>query len=171
MSRYTFHNFETDSEERLRIKKKARTFCETETGWFFISGRSGSGKSHICTAICSKLIEKGNDVYFMPWRDESTKLKASVTDTEEYDRLITKLKTIPVLYIDDFLKGSDTDADVRLAFEILNARYIDSKLRTIISSERDITDILSRDEALGSRIYERSKGFVFKAPNENWRLR
>ena len=78
---------------------------------------------------------------------------------------------MPVLYIDDFLKGGASDADIRLAFEILNARYNDSKLKTIISSEMDLTAILNRDEALGGRIYERAKKNVLRAPGKNWRLR
>ena len=169
MTRYTFDAYQAEDKERKHIKDKAEAFCEARDGWLYISGRSGSGKSHICTAICGRLIENGFDVYYMPWRDESTKLKAAV-NTEDYEPQIRKLKTVDVLYIDDFLKGSDTDADIRLAFEILNARYIDGRLRTVISSERDLKELLSRDEALGGRIYERSRGNVLAAPNENWRL-
>lgn len=169
--RYTFENYETPDQARRKIKAKAIEFCEAETGWLYIAGRSGSGKSHICTAICARMIDSGKEVYYMSWRDESTALKASVTDAEDYERQIRKLKTVDVLYIDDFLKGSATEADIRLAFEILNSRYIDSQLRTIISSEMDIKELLSRDEALGGRIYERSRGFVLCPPNENYRLR
>ena len=117
------------------------------------------------------MINKGKEVYYMSWRDESTAIKADITDSEAYEKRIKKLKTVEVLYIDDFLKGSDTDADIRLAFEILNARYNDKRLRTVISSERDITELLERDEALGSRIYERAKGYTLRAPDSNWRLR
>ena len=69
------------------------------------------------------------------------------------------------------MKGGHTDADIRLAFEILNSRYNDSQLRTIISSELTLFEILGLDEAVGGRIYERSKGFVLEAPRENWRLK
>lgn len=170
MTRYTFDSYTADDPERKNIKAKAKAFCASPTGWLFISGRSGSGKSHICTAICSQMIDLGKEVYYMAWRDESTALKAAVT-SDEYERRIKKLKSVDVLYIDDFLKGGDTEADIRLAFEIINARYIDSRLRTVISSEKDIKELLNRDEALGGRIYERSRGFVLKAPDENWRLR
>lgn len=169
--RYTFENYETPDQARQKIKAKAEAFCESDTGWLFIAGRSGSGKTHICTAICAQMIDAGKEVYYMSWRDDSTALKANVTDAEEYEQQIRKLKSVDVLYIDDFLKGSATDADIRLAFEILNSRYIDSRLRTIISSEMDIKELLSRDEALGGRIYERSRGYVLCPPNENWRLR
>ena len=75
-----------------------------------------------------------------------------------------------MLYIDDFFKGSVSDADINLAFELLNDRY-NSKRMTILSSERSVEDILELDEAIGSRIYERSKGFYARLPAKNWRLR
>ena len=171
LSRYTFESYETPDEKRLGILRTAKRFADKNAGWFFISGRSGSGKSHICTAICKALIEKGSEVKYMLWRDDSAALKACITDREEYERRIRPFKETPVLYIDDFWKGGVSEADVRLSFEILNARYCDAKKRTIISSELPIAEIIKIDEAVGSRIYERSKGYCKKTPDENWRLR
>lgn len=171
-SRYTFDSYQADTRLRENIKRIAQTFIDTDKGWFFIAGQSGSGKTHICTAICLGLMEKkAGEIYFMPWRDESTEIKNRITDQEWYQAKTQKLKKVPVLYIDDFLKGGANEADIRLAFEILNARYNDTALRTVISSELPIDQILSIDEALGGRIYERSKGFTVRAPAENWRLR
>lgn len=170
ISRYTMQAYVTDTPERKKVMSAANEFCEAERGWFFISGKSGSGKTHICTAICSKLMDKGKAVRYMRWRDDSIMLKALTTDGEEYQRLIQPFKSVPVLYIDDFLKGGHTEADIRLAFEILNSRYNDSSLRTIISSELSLFDILGLDEAVGGRIYERAKGFVIEAPKVNFRL-
>ena len=169
--RYTMANYVTDTPERKKVLQAAKEFCKAETGWFFISGKSGSGKTHICTAICSCLMDRNKNVRYMRWRDDSLLLKALTTDGEEYQRQIRPCKSVPVLYIDDFLKGGHTEADIRLAFEILNSRYNDSSLRTIISSELSLFDILGLDEAVGGRIYERAKGFVLDAPHENWRLK
>ena len=171
ITRYTFKNYIADDLKRKEVKSAAEAFCGIDTGWFYISGTSGSGKTHICTAICSRLMDSGKAVRYMLWRDDSVLLKALTTDGEEYQRQIRPFKTVPVLYIDDFLKGGNTDADIRLAFEILNSRYADSRLRTIISSELSLFTILNIDEALGGRIYERSKGFCLQAPGENWRLK
>lgn len=174
LSRYTFDNYETPDERRALIKETAERFVDSDTGWFFIAGHSGSGKTHICTAICSALMDKGNEVKYMLWRDENTALKSCITEYDEYQRRISKLKDVPVLYIDDFWKvrdGSLTNADVNLTFEIINARYNDMSKRTIISTELMYSDIIRVDEAIGGRIFERSRGFSIKAPDENWRLR
>lgn len=171
IERYTFDSYKTDTEERKAIKASAERFCEAETGWFYISGKNGGGKTHICTAICSRLMDKGLAVRYMIWRDAATELKSLVNDADAYQERMKPLKRIPVLYIDDFLKGGCTDADLRLAFEILNARYNDSRLRTVISSELSLYKIMDLDEATGGRIYERSKQFVVNAPSEDWRLK
>ena len=168
LSRYTLDNF-TETEETKTIKDQAKKFIG-DSGWWYIAGRSGSGKTHICTAICSEIIKQGIEVYYMSWRDESVNLKASVNDAEYYDKRMKKLKTVSVLYIDDFLKAGDSDADIRLAFEILNARYNDRKLRTIISSERELETLFDRDEALAGRIYERAVKYNIKSPKKNWRI-
>lgn len=170
LSRYTFEAYETPDATRTCIKMVAERFCKADSGWFYISGRSGSGKTHICTAICSRFIESGKEVYYMKWRDESRSLKALV-NTDEIEKPLEKLKRVHVLYIDDFFNGGHSEADERIAFEILNSRYNDTKLRTVISSELMIEDVLDIGEALGGRIKERSKGYLLSAPNENWRLR
>ena len=81
------------------------------------------------------------------------------------------LKNVPVLYIDDFLKGEYTPADVKQAFMILNDRYNSRGKKTIISTERNMTDLINFDEAVGSRLAERAKGYTILAPNENWRIK
>jgi DNA replication protein DnaC len=172
MQRYTFENYTAESEDCEKVKQFALDYCSQPSGWFYIHGRAGSGKTHICTAICNTLMHKGNPIKYMLWRDESVALKGLVNSQSEYAERINKLKTVKVLYIDDFFKSKTvTDADVNLAFELLNFRYNDSKLRTIISSEKSIEEILSIDEAVGSRIYERSKGFYLDAPSSDWRLK
>lgn len=169
LTRYTLDAYETPDKETKHIKELAKKYIKDKSGWLYISGQSGSGKTHICTAICCELIMSGVETIYMTWKDESTRLKA-VINTPEYKTKLEKLERVPVLYIDDFFKGGASDADVRLAFELINQRYNDAKLRTIISSEFDIQAVLSRDEALGGRIYERAKSYMIKAPQKNWRL-
>ena len=86
----------------------------------------------------------------------------------------SKYKNIEILLIDDLFKGGITEADIRIAFEIINHRYI-NKLPMMVSSELTIKEILSKDEAVGSRIYEMAKGFICEVKGNgtenNYRLR
>ena len=109
------------------------------------------------------------------WREISTEGKAHIMDAE-YQNIVGPLKTVKALYIDDLFKTKKkippTDADIMLAFEIINSRYNNKDLLTIISTERSIDDIIQYDEALGSRIYHRSKNYcVSLVGDPNWRLK
>lgn len=184
MSQCTFENFDAKDEWQKALKNGARQFLTDHSAkWFYAGGQVGCGKTHICTAACGKFLKQGKAVRYMLWRDEIVKIKANANDAQEYQRLIMPWKTAPVLYVDDFFKTSDeldgskkrpTQADTQAAFEILNYRYINQDLITIISSERSIDDLLNCDEAVGSRIYQRTKDYCFyflPDKKKNYRLR
>ena len=169
--RYTLDKYVPDNDLSASLLKYARKYLDDAPAWFFVSGRPGSGKTHICTGICLELINRGAQVAYMLWRDESSKLKgALVTDPEYYQQRVKQLKEAQVLYIDDFFKGTPTDSDKKTAFEILNYRYNDRNLRTIISSELDFAALKKIDEALAGRINERGKGYCRRSPNKNYRV-
>ncbi len=170
LEEYTFDRYKVSEEWQRTALRKAQEFIASDRGWFVICGRPGTGKTHICTAICGTLMSGGKDVRYMVWRDEAPRLKAMVNDREQYDRAMNELKRCDVLYIDDFWKGSVTDADINLTFELLNARYNDPHKRTIISGEKSIEQIMQIDEAIGSRIWQRSAGFRLKTDGENRRM-
>lgn len=176
---FTFQKYETPEEWQQQIKSKAQMFCKDDTAkWFYIGGQSGAGKSHICTAIAGYYIKQGKDCRYMLWRDDAVKLKALVSDYEQYQKQINEFKNIDVLYIDDFLKtqrGTEpTQADINLAFELLNYRLMDSEKITIISSEYTIAKALEFDEATIGRIYQQAglyKISIDKDMKKNYRLR
>jgi DNA replication protein DnaC len=173
---YTFETFKAKEMWQRLIKETAQAFVQDKAHWFFIGGQVGSGKTHICTAIVNELLKQGKQALYMLWRDEVIKLKANAMEGKEYMKLIEPFKTKEVLYIDDLFKTekgkSPTTADINIAFEILNARYRDKNLITIISCEKIIKELIAIDEAIGSRIYEMSRSyFVELNPNELMNMR
>ena len=183
---YTFDNFKASEKWQTALKEAAVRYAQNPEGWLFIGGQSGSGKTHLCTAAAGYLLNSGKEVKYMLWRDDVTRLKGCISnDSDEYHNLISSYKTAEVLYIDDLFKngkGNDgrvqapTGADIQIAFEILNYRYNNRQLATIISSERSLYDLIAIDEAVASRISEMSfdKGFCFNIKADirrNFRLR
>jgi DNA replication protein DnaC len=117
----------------------------------------------------------------MLWTDQIQRIKAGINDQETLDELLEPLKHVTVLYVDDLFKGAPkrdgiltpTDSDKRLAFELFNHRYV-AGLRTIISCEWDIRELIDVGQGTFSRVYERCKPYmVHVAPDKakNWRLR
>ena len=139
--------------------------------WWYIGGQSGAGKTHICTGIARELLYSGHEVKYVIWEQASKALKA-VMNEPEYEEGLAKLENAEILYIDDLFKPiadrPPTDADLRLAFELLNYRYANRKI-TLISSERFLGEIFELDEATGGRIYERSKGYMISVERDKER--
>lgn len=173
LKRCTFQTFRASKPWQAEMKRLAMEYATQGAGkWFAACGSVGAGKTHICTAICGELINAGFEVRYMLWLDESTKIKSVVNDDEGYEKLVWPLKNVPVLYIDDLFKGSVTDADVKLAFKILNYRGNNPKAATIVSSERSLGEIMEIDKAVGSRIVERCGDFYINLTGDkNQRLR
>ena len=173
----TFENFITKEPFQRTMVKIADDYITKgykEGKWLFAGGQVGCGKTHICTAVVNELMKQGVACKYMTWRDESIKLKANITDYS-FEELVQPYKDVKVLYIDDFFKSqaTPTPADVNLAFLILNYRYNDKNLLTVISSELYLADIVDLDEATGSRIVERTKGYrieVARDKSRNYRL-
>lgn len=179
MNEYSFEKYETTESWQKAIKEKALAYLDDNfKKWFYIGGQVGCGKTFICTAITGELINRGKRAVYMLWRDEVVPLKANVNNYAEYDKRMTELKNAEVLYIDDFFKtekGKEpTPADVNVAFELLNYRYNNPNMITIISSERTVDELMQIDEAVGCRIYQRSKDYNLSIKpdmNKNMRLR
>lgn len=179
----TLETFVQNKTWQKNLVRRAREFIqEKNVFWFYVGGQCGCGKTHICTAISIKLLEQNKNVYYMPWRDEVTRLKSVIYNEQKYRSLINRLKEVEVLYIDDFFKtGKNLDGklqmpapqEVNIAYEIINTRYANKKI-TIFSGERSIEDLDKIDEAISSRISEMCNNssyciFVKSDPDSNFR--
>lgn len=167
--RCTFESFEVKEPWQQRMVDVSTKYVNEgakDGKWLYIGGQSGSGKTHIATAVLSKLAEK-DDIIYMPWTIETQALKSVITDDTKYEERIKPLMKVWALFIDDLFKptrGADgyqqvaSAADVRIAFDILNYRYLND-LPTIISSEWHSRELDVVDEAISSRIYEMCNGY------------
>lgn len=169
LDEYTMQSYKTVDQWTNWARAKATEYINATKGWFYIHGVPGSGKTHLCTAICSELMQKGKIIRYVIWPDLVKELNSVINDSE-YERVMHGLKDAEVLYIDDFLKGNASDAESRRAFEVINARYNIPSKKTIISSEKGLNYVADVDPAVAGRINQRSRGFYLKTPDKDWRL-
>lgn len=174
----TFESYQTPHQWQKIAKETALQFVENENRqWILFAGQSGAGKTHLAVATAFKLLQKGFNLYYMLWLRDATKLKANINDTTTYENMIIPFRRCKVLYIDDFWKckrgqAELTDADVRLAYDILDYRYNNDGRITILSTEWTLEDLIRIDEAVGGRIFEKTKDsqIVLEGQNKNWRI-
>lgn len=146
--------------------------------WLYVSGTPGCGKTHICTALCAKAMQSyGMTVRYMQWVEDSRRMKSHIMEPE-FDDELDAFTACDLLYIDDLFKNVNnrppTDADIRLAYLIIDSRYRTDK-PTVISSEYSLDDLIcTTDEATFSRVWDRAKHFCVHIPrgeNNNYRLK
>lgn len=159
----TFDNFFAKADWQRGLLRTVKEFAaDTSGSWLFIGGQSGCGKTHLCTAALREIIFTQNRaVRILKWVEASRVLKAAVNDNG-YASEADRYKGAEVLYIDDLFKGGGnviSNADLRLAFELLDYRYL-KNLTTVISSEFSFDRILRADEAIGGRIREKAGKYV-----------
>lgn len=168
----TFDSFIVKEPWQEHMKRICEEYAENPKGWLLVSGTSGCGKTHLCTAVVGKLTEKHIPVWYMLYREEIEKLKSnSWTDPEERERLARLYKNAGTLYIDDLFKGEPTRTDINVMFELIDYRYREQK-RTIISTELSLKDLSDIDTAIAGRISEMSiKAMIKNDKSRNYRMR
>lgn len=169
MDEYSMNNYSVVDQWTRWARSKMVEYINAAKGWFYVYGIPGSGKTHICTAICSELMSQGKIIRYVVWPELVKDLNAVVNDLE-FGRILNGLKNADVLYVDDFLKGTTTEAGAKRAFDVINARYNSPSKKTIISSERNLNYVADIDPAIAGRINQRSRGFYIKTPDKDWRL-
>lgn len=177
----TFEAYNAAEPWQKPLKAGANAYAENPAGWLLFCGQSGSGKTHLCTAVCRHRLLAGDEVRYMPWREKISEIKGMSLDNERRAEILQGFKSAQILYIDDLYKtgkaadgsSNPTGADIGLAFEIINHRYI-NHLPTIISTEKTAQELVEIDEATGSRILEMAEGHIYSIGRDmkrNYRLR
>lgn len=175
-----FSEFKASEQWQTNMLNVAQAYAQADFSngeSLFIGGAVGGGKTHVCSAVCRELLYRGHEVIYMPWLNESKRLKA-IANKENGAEEVAVYSRAEILYIDDLFKPTPeqpdpTGADIRLAYEIINYRYI-NKLPMIVSCEKYMTELLEYDEATISRLYERAKQFtvnIERKPGRNYRMR
>ena len=178
---WTFEVYKDAEHWQTAIKQGAMDYAEKPDGWLLFCGQSGSGKTHLCTAVCRHLLLAGEEVRYMPWRQDIRELKGMANEPAIQAEALKKYQEAPILFIDDLFKafrnadGSciPTKADVGIAHDIIDYRYR-KRLTTIISTEFYPAELVDIDEATGGRIVEMAQGHTYcieKKPGRNYRLR
>jgi DNA replication protein DnaC len=186
----TLDKFEIYEDDPTLINAKALSrlyidnFNDTNN-WLAFIGQHGSGKTLLTHIIAMELINRDNpiNVFYMSYLNDMRMLKACSMDNENYVRqqqtyLKATLLIIDDLFKDKFQNGKIIDvlssSDMRHIMPILDYRY-SNNLKTIISTESTIDQLIQLDGAIGWRIIQKcanGKNVVeFKGTKYNYRAR
>jgi DNA replication protein DnaC len=178
----TLENFTTaDRPGEVRaLHECAKDYADALGGghgdWLCLLGEPGCGKTHLAIAIANCAMSNGIPAMYFPHVDGLAEIKSSLSRRGEGDaaQKIEELKRVDLLLWDDLFwgQGSPRPFELEVVFEVLNYRYL-NLLCTVITSNHSPSGLLEIDATIGSRIIERSRGYLVYVsdPSANYRLR
>ena len=159
-------------------KNKMISYCQNDIEsdkWFIGCGQSGSGKTLLVSIIANYLLKNFNkEVRYVTWTDFISQLKRDMLgdNSNQVSMYLDEIKNAEVLFLDELLKIYN-QTDLKYAIEIINYRY-NNNLKTLITSEHSLKELLKIDEATFGRVIEKSKEYVVEIPKDstkNYRLK
>ncbi len=132
----------TNLERGFRI---AQDFAENPRGWLVLTGTYGCGKTHLAAAIGNYRRGMGESPVFVVVPDLLDHLRAtfSPTSNASYDELFNRVKSAPLLVLDDLGTQSATPWAREKLYQIFNERY-NAKLPTVITMSSNLEDLDAR---------------------------
>jgi DNA replication protein DnaC len=128
-------NADEKGRESLRIAlTEARRFAEAPENWLVLLGGHGCGKTHLAAAIANHQLRAGRAVFFAVVPELLDHLRSAFSPESKvtYDETFDKVKTSPLLILDDLGTESSTPWVQEKLYQILNYRY-NSRLATVIT--------------------------------------
>jgi len=153
----TFENFD-HKRVNLPVEKQrnlsdayrlARRFADEPDGWLVLQGPNGCGKTHLAAAIGNYQIQQGRPVMFIFVPDFLDHLRSAFSPESKitYDELFERVKTTPLLILDDFGEQASTPWAQEKLYQLINYRYnerLPMVVTTCLSLEEIETRISSR---------------------------
>ena len=163
----TFENFDPKRanltpEQRHNlgsVYKLAKSFAEEPEGWLVLQGPNGCGKTHLAAAIGNYQLKRGKTVLFVFVPDFLDHLRSTFSPDSKvtYDELFERVKTAPLLILDDFGEQASTPWAHEKLYQVINHRY-NERLPTVITTCLSLDEIELR---ISSRLIDYKMSTVF----------
>jgi len=139
-------HLEAEAQSNLEnVFRAAQEYAESPTGWLVFTGSYGCGKTHLAAAIGNYRKAMGENPIFVVVPDLLDHLRAtfSPSSSVSYDSMFNRVKSAPVLIMDDLGTQSATPWAREKLYQVFNERY-NAKLPTIITMSGNLSDLDAR---------------------------
>ena len=172
----TFDAFDCQDADGEVIVAKAQAILAAKNGSnLILAGKSGTGKSHLASAIALETMKNGHQAIFKSLPELLDEICYAHQNNNDPGGLMIKYKNVPCLVLDDWGKEKTTDARMDYLFQIIDHRYRKG-LQTVLTTNAFNADGLknrwnaNKIEPLVSRILENGQ-WVTIYSSENHRLK
>lgn len=162
----TFDNFSLEGKSLSIAEgyKSALSFAKEPKGWLVLIGPSGCGKTHLLAAIANYVISQGKSALFISTPDLIDHLRSTFSPTSEvsYDELFNKVRSAPLLLLDNLGMWSATPWAKEKLLQIIDYRY-NHRLPTVFASRISLEEM---EEAWRTRLEDPSLSKVITMEKE-----
>ncbi len=149
-------------EQRQNLEQAFRlalSFAKSPEGWLVFMGITGCGKTHLAAAIANYCYQANQSVLFVVVPEFLDHLRSTFSPESKvsYDQLFERVKTAPLLILDDFGEQSTTPWAQEKLYQVINYRY-NARLATVITARGSLDEIESR---ISSRLVDPRLSLVF----------
>ena len=134
----------------------ALDFAKAPEGWLVFMGVTGCGKTHLAAAIANYRYQANKPALFVVVPDFLDHLRSTFSPESKvsYDQLFERVKTAPLLILDDFGEQSTTPWAREKLYQVINYRY-NARLATVITTRYSLEEILEEiDSSISSRLVD-----------------
>jgi DNA replication protein DnaC len=135
-------------EQQESLEKTCHTaleFAKSPEGWMVLQGVTGCGKTHLAAAIVNYCYQAGKQALFVVVPEFLDHLRSTFSPDSKvsYDQLFERVKTTPLLVLDDFGEQTTTPWAQEKLYQVINYRY-NAKLPTVITTCHSLEEIERR---------------------------
>ncbi len=157
-------------ELRENLKEAFRLafdFAKSPEGWLVLLGETGCGKTHLAAAIANYRYQAKQPALFVVVPDFLDHLRSTFSPESKvsYDQLFERVKTTPLLILDDFGEHTTTLWAQEKLYQVINYRY-NARLATVITSRCSLEEI---DSPVSSRLVDPKIGLVWNISVPDYR--
>ena len=132
----------------------ARSYAVNPDGWLLLEGTYGCGKTHLAAAVGNARLDFEDAVLFITTPDLLDHLRNTYGPSSDiaYDEMFDRLKTAPLLILDDLGVENPSGWAQEKLFQLLNFRH-SRRMPTIITTNADLESL---DPRIRSRLLDDS---------------
>lgn len=147
-----FDNYEINNDKQKAALEKAKLYAAYD-GYrnFIFSGRPGTGKNHLATAICKEYLSKNKSALLITVTELIRNFKEAIGSDKSESSLIDKYSKLDLLVIDEIGLAKQTEYVNQILNEIIDKRQC-YKRSTGVLTNLPPDDLR---EYLGQRIIDR----------------
>jgi DNA replication protein DnaC len=130
-----------------------RAYAHGLNGWLLLNGAYGTGKTHLAASIANEAVEIGVPTIFLTVPDLLDALRATFdSEATSFDETFERIRSAPLLVLDDFGTQNATEWAREKLFQILNHRYV-NRLPLVVTMNVPLEEV---DGRLRSRLSDHS---------------